>query len=168
MPRYRDRWDDYYNNRYDYYYEDDDGRDNECQCYEYEEDDEVIVRTCALCEDQRARQEAAEAAAALARQERTTPFYTEITTLRGLMDHIESLADPTFFEARIQAFRNLFTTLLGYETFLAAKPTFRAAVVSKLAETRTNPHSEPLKGVMDQLDALLARLPEVEGYVADN
>jgi hypothetical protein len=170
MPRYRDWDDDYYSgyDDYDYY---DDGRYDQCQCYEYDgENGEVVYSNlCAFCIRYDARAaaadaeaEAAEAQAAQAAKEerlRATGFYTEITTLRRLIYSIETLAGPELLEARIQAFGELFTTLLGYERFLAAKPKFREAVATKLAEIRADPRSQPLTEQMDQLDALLARLP---------
>lgn len=167
MPRrgWRDDEDYGYDRYYDEYY-------NDCHCEYYPKDDDddtddFDVVECDYCrrlrveaEQREARRQAEEA------RLRATGWYDEITTLRGFINRIQWLTGPEYFQARLTVFREMFTAMLGYERFLAAQPKFRATLVAKIAECRANPAAEPLKDVMDQLDAVIARLPSVEGYRA--
>lgn len=152
-----------YDRAWDNYY-------NQCHCEYYPADEygeEGYSNDCDYCERGRA---AAERGAAARKAEedrlRATGWYDEITTLRGFINRFWWLTGPEYFQARLTAFRDMFTAMLGYERFLAAQPKFRATVVAKAAECRANPAAEPLKDVLDQLDLVLARLPSVEGYKA--
>lgn len=128
--------------------------ENDCSCDYYEDEDGQVYCSdkCAFCKRQRAR--ASEEA-----RLRATGWYDEIATIRGFITRIQRATDS---QANINLFGEMFAALLGYEKFLAAEPAFRAVVASKLAEMRANPYSEPLKEVMDKMDALLARLPEAK------
>jgi hypothetical protein len=164
MPRYNTDWerqeeeaywDDYYKCRCEWDY--DDEKSWECDgCKERRKEWEV----------QRAKENARKAAEEAADEARlkATGFPDEIKTIRAYLKRIELYAGAELFETRLRIFSKLFTTLLGYEKFLAAQPVFRAVLKKKIAETRANNNSGPLHPVMDDLDALLERLPSVEGY----
>ncbi len=139
-----------------------------CRCEYYEDE-------CRACEEERLERElerakenarkAAEEAADEARL-KASGFPNEIKTLRTYFKRIELYAGTDLFEPRLRIFGELFKTLLGYEKFLAAQPVFRDVLKKKIAETRANNNSGPLHPVMYDLDALLERLPSVEGYKA--
>ena len=132
--------------------------ENDCSCDYYEDEDGQVYCSdkCAFCKRQKGRAFSRLQNAALAAEEarlRATGWYDEITAIRGFIMRIQRATDS---QANINLFGEMFAALLGYEKFLAAEPAFRAVVASKLAEMRANPYSEPLKDVMDRLDALLA------------
>ena len=154
-------WDNWYNQcSCEYYPKDDDEDDYEVvECDYCKREKEQAARTAARAEAKRAAEEA---------RLRATGWYDEITTIRGFINRFQWLTGAQFFDDRVKLFREMFTTLAGYDRFLAAQPKMRKTIGDKLAECRASPRaSVELKDVMDQLDAVLARLPTVDGYKAE-
>lgn len=170
MPRWRDYDDDDpYGRAWDNYY-------NQCNCEWYpgeDSDDEGYEERCDYCKREDAKaaaREAAQKAKADAEEARlrATGWYDELVVFRGFINRFNWLTGPEFFEARVGIFNEMFTAAAGYERFLAANPKFRTVLVGKLAECRASPRaSVTLKDVMDRLDAVLERLPTVEGFKAE-
>jgi hypothetical protein len=168
MPRYS-RWDDKdygYDRAWDNYY-------NQCHCEWFpgeDSEDEGYEERCDYCKRQDAAAAAREAerkawADAEEARLRATGWYDEITTMRGFINRFVWLTGPGLFQERLKLFVEMFTVLAGYEKFLAAHPKMRTVITNKIAECRANAGvTEELKGKMDELEALLAHLPAVEGY----
>lgn len=146
-----------YNNYYEHLY-------SECRCHTY--DDETSETLCAYCELETERT-ATKVAAAAAEKARllAQPFGAEIIAVKEQLQKFQ----VTWSEAtQIEAIRNLFTVLLGFDKFLAAKPTLRNMAMKKANEFRGHAVAGPmLKELLDNFDSLIRRLPEVEGYTAE-
>lgn len=128
---------------------------SECHCHPLEDPSEL----CAFC--QWHTEEVTEMDQSLT----LSPFYTEIQTLKSWIQRVQ---EGTTEAERIDAVRSLFTTLLGYETFLATYPKFRSAAMEKANEFRGHKTAGPmLKELLDHFDELIHRLPDVEGYKAE-
>ncbi len=152
-------WDYIYDNCLCRWYEAEDGtwhQDEEDPCTHCRWETKKAARA--------ARDAAEEAARAAAKEEefKKNPHYHEIVTLRGFLFHHPSLPR----EKRVENVRGLLEALLGFESFLAKQKKFREVLVGKLAEFRAEPDAAPLLELFDQVEALIKRLPEVEGYVA--
>lgn len=159
MPRRHS--DDYGEDRaWDNYY-------NECHC-DYDEEGGRDGPECPCCRTEHwAAEQARKRAAAEEVKLHATGWYDEITTIRHHINRMQWLTAPEYFEARVSVFGDIFTAAAGYERFLAAQPKFRAIIVQKMGECRASPvASVTLKEKLDALDAVLARLPTVEGYKA--
>ena len=146
-----------HNNYYEHLY-------SECRCNTYY--DECSETLCAYCEleTERTVQRAAAAAAEKARV-LAQPFGAEIIAIKEQLQKLRATWGET---ARIEAIRSLFTILLGFDKFLAAKPTLRNMAMKKANEFRGHAVAGPmLKELFDTFDSLIRRLPEVEGYTAE-
>ena len=178
MPRYGryGRHDSYWERRaeekyYDYIYEN-------CLCPYYEDEDGNFQTDdsdpCTHCRWEKKKAEeriAEEAERQRLEEERIAreaahPHAREIATIRKWLDvNAEALREGNLGK-QLDSVRALFTEILGFDTFMAKYPKFRAAVVAKLEGMRAEPRAEPLKELFEHVDAFLARLPAVEGYVA--
>jgi hypothetical protein len=161
MPRYHrsDSWE--YERAMDRYYE---YLYSECRCYTY--DDEDTETLCAYCELEKEKaEERAAAAAAEEAQLLTRPFGAEIIAIKKQLGKYQHAIGQT---EQIEAISSLFTVLLGCDKFLAATPRLRNMTMKKANEFRGHAVAGPmLKELFDNFDALIHRLPEVEGYKAE-
>jgi hypothetical protein len=157
MPRWgRHDEDDYgYDRAWDNFY-------NQCNCeWRLEEDEDApgYTEVCHYCKRQ-AEAHAAREAARKAKEDslRATGWYTEITTIQAFINRISWLTGPANFHVRVKVFGELFTTLLGYEKFLATNSKLRAVIAEKMADCRASQiAASQLNDVLDQLETVLAR-----------
>ena len=138
---------------------------SECNCYNYDDDGEES-ELCLYCK--REAEKAAERKAAVAAEKArllAQPFGTEIIAIKEQLTKFESACTVA---EQIEAIRSLFTVLLSYDKFLAAKPTLRNMAIKKANEFRDNSVAGPmLKELFDHFDAMIQRLPQIEGYKAE-
>lgn len=163
MPRHRySSWDEEraYDKYYEYMYA-------ECRCHTYDDGGESELCPCCELENERVATKAAAAAAAAVKKAQllALPFGAEIVAVKEQIQKFES----AWTEAtQIEAIRNLFTVLLGFDKFLAAKPNLRNMAMKKANEFRGHSIAgQMLKELFDNFDLLIHRLPEIEGYKAE-
>lgn len=157
--------------RYSYEEEEERARDNyydhlysECRCHMYDDGEESELCPCCEKEAERIATKTA-AAAAVKALTLAQPFGAEIIAVKEQLQMFQ----VTWSEAtQIEAIRSLFTILLGFDKFLAAKPSFRTVAMKKANEFRGHAVAGPmLKELFDNFDSLIRRLPEIEGYIAE-
>lgn len=175
MPRYgrRGSYDDRRAEEayYDYIYEN-------CLCDYYEDengqmqlDEENPCTHCSWEQERAERRVAEEAERQRLEQERLAreaahPHAREIAVIRKWLNANEEGGREGNLGKQMDSVRALFTEILGFEVFIAKYPNFRRAVAAKLEQFKNDKRTEPLKELFDHVDAFLARLPAVEGYVA--
>lgn len=161
MPRRRYSYDEEEMRAYNDYYQ---SRYEECSCHTYDDGEDSDLCPCCEKETERTAQRAAVAAAEKALT-LAQPFGAEIIAVKEQLQKFQ----VTWSEAtQIEAIRSLFTVLLGFDKFLAAKPSFRTVAMKKANEFRGHAVAGPmLKELLDNFDSLIRRLPEVEGYMAE-
>lgn len=122
-----------------------------CRCEEMMMDDDPCGAICDFCEEKAPAPSAAEI------------FAVEIAFIRGKGEQVSKTKSERL---RVKIIRQLFTELLGYQSFLAATPMFRDALVKRVAELRAEPLADCLLPLFEQTEAMLATLPARPDYKA--
>ncbi len=153
--KYKMAYYDDYESGYDKYYEEE---DYWCECYSPEEE------VCDYCAERAEKIAAAEAAAKRAAEKEQAKGWS--TTIQEIKRRMTAFDAATDIWMRIEAFEYLFRYMLNCGAFMAAKPTFRVALIKKLEELEADERTITIRETMGKLRAFIGTLSERPDFVA--